>query len=97
MGGPKLYLDTISQLLTYLTFRDTKASVVIFVRNKDISAVLQNVKESTPSHSNYLGYVSEENETWLNYRFHINGDPNREVKLAVLLFHLPVLHEEKLL
>lgn len=96
-GGTKLYIDTISQLLTYLTFRDTKASVVIFVRNKDISAVIQTVKESTSTHSNYLGFVSEENETWLNFHFHINGDPNREVKLAVLLFHLPVIHEEKLL
>ncbi len=93
--GTKQYVETISQLLGYLTFRDTKAAVVIFVRNKEFSSVLQTIKESTPTHPNYLDFVSEEDETWLNYRFHINGDPNREVKLAVLLFHLPVIHDEK--
>ena len=47
------------------------------------------VKEATPTHANYLGFVDEQEESWLNFRFHINGDPNREVKLAVLLFHIP--------
>ena len=87
--GQKHYLDAISQLLRYLTWRDSKAAVVVFVRNKEFSAVLQIVEEVTPSHPNYLGFVNKEDESWFNYRFHINGDPNREVKLAILLFHIP--------
>lgn len=87
--GQKHYLDAITQLLGYLTWRDSKAAVVIFVRNKEFSSVLQIAEEVTPSHSNYLGFVNKEDESWFNYRFHINGDPNREVKLAILLFHIP--------
>jgi hypothetical protein len=87
--GKESYLNTISQLLKYLTWRDSKAAVIMFVNNKDISPVLENIKTVTPTHPNYLGFVDEKSESWFNYRFHINDDKNREVKLAVLLFHIP--------
>ena len=87
--GEKGYLKTISQLLNYLTWRDTKASVIIFVRQKELSSILEKVKEVTSSHENYLGFISKSDENWFNYRFHLNGDKNREVKLAIQLFHLP--------
>lgn len=88
-GGEKKYLETINQLLGYLTWRDTKASVIVFVKQKDISNILTKVEEVTKTHSNYMGFVSKTDENWFNYRFHINGDRNREVKLAVQLYHLP--------
>ncbi len=87
--GKKAYLDTISQLLGYLTWRDSKAAVVIFVKNKELSPILNTVKETTHEHKNYLGFVAEQEEGWYHYRFHINDDKNREVKLSVMLFHLP--------
>lgn len=88
-SGEKGYLKTISQLLNYLTWRDTKASVVMFVRQKDFSSILEKVAISTKEHENYLGFVDKSDENWYNYRFHINGDKNRELKLAVQLYHLP--------
>ncbi|MFT6421460.1 MAG: hypothetical protein ACJA2K_000172 [Thalassolituus sp.] len=87
--GKKGFLETISQLLGYLTWRDSKASVVMFVRNKDFMAVLETAKDSISEHENYLGFVNEQEEGWYSYRFHLNGDKNREVKLAVMLFHIP--------
>jgi hypothetical protein len=87
--GSKAYLETISQLLGYLTWRDSKSAVILFVRNKDFSSVIAQVESHTPTHPNYLGFVRKVDSTWLDFRFHINDDQNREVKLAVLLFHLP--------
>ena len=87
--GQQSFLDAITQLLEYLTWRDSKSAVIIFVRNKDLSSVLQTAEEVTPNHSNYLGFVDKKEDTWFNYRFHINDDPNREVKLGVLFFHIP--------
>lgn len=87
--GQQSYLDAISQLLRYLTWRDSKAAVMMFIKNKDISSVLQTIEQATSQHPNYLGLVSKQDESWLNYRFHLNDDSNREVKLAVLLFHYP--------
>lgn len=87
--GKKVYLNTISQLLSYLTWRDSKSAVVVFVKNKEFSSILETVKEATLEHENCLGFVSEQEEGWFHYRFHINNDKNREVKMSVMLFHLP--------
>lgn len=87
--GQKEYLKAINQLLRYLTFRDSKAAVVFFVRNKNISRIFKIIKEMTPTHSNYLGFIDKRDESWFNYRFHVEGDRNREIRIAVLLFHIP--------
>jgi len=88
-AGQKKYLEKITQLLGYLTWRDSKAAMVLFVKNKDITSVLGAVENETPNHENYLGFVNRPEESWFNYRFHIIGDKNRTVRLAVLLIHIP--------
>lgn len=87
--GEKGFLGTIDQLLNYLTWRDTKTSVIMFVRQKDFTSILDKVENITKTHINYIAFVSKSDENWFNYRFHLNGDKNREVKLAVQLFHIP--------
>lgn len=87
--GQKAFLDTITQLLEYLTWRDSKAAVIVFVPNKDFSSVLQTMKEVITEHPNYLEFRDSIDETWLNYNFHLNDDRNRQVKLAVMLYHIP--------
>jgi hypothetical protein len=88
--GQKYFLGKILQLINNLTWRDSKAAVIVFVRNKDMSSVIAEVQAVSPTHSNYLGFVSKQDDSWFNYRFHLNGDRNREIKLAVLLFHFPI-------
>nr|WP_287018607.1 hypothetical protein [Halomonas sp.] len=87
--GEKSFLSTISQLLGYLTWRDSKAAVIMFVPNKDFSSVVETAKGASLKHSNFLKYVDRKDETWFNYEFHLNGDRNRVVKLAVMLYHTP--------
>jgi hypothetical protein len=87
--GQQKYLETIDQLFGYLTWRDSKAAVILFVRNQEMSSVLHTIEEVSSTHPNYLGLVDKEHETWYNYRFHIQGDRNREVKLAILALHFP--------
>lgn len=92
--GSKGYLAALDQLLSYLTWRNSKAAVVLFVRNKDFSSVLDEVKVATPTHSNFIRLVDQHDEAWINYIFHVNDNPTREVKLAVLLFHIPSMAKE---
>jgi len=87
--GKKAFLDTISQLLSYLTWRDSKAAVIMFVPNKNFTSVLETVKQVIEEHPNYLGFKGSKDETWLNYTFHLNDDHNRQVNLAVMLYHIP--------
>jgi len=88
-GGEKVYFKAIDQLLGYLTWRDCKTSVVVIVRNKDFSAVLETVKEVTKNHSNFVREQPDSDESWYNYIFSLPTDPNKEIKMAVQLFHLP--------
>lgn len=87
--GKKAYLETITQLLSYLTWRDSKAAVIVFVSNKEFSPVLSVIESETKEHPNFLSAVSSPQPGWFQFRFHINGDKNREVQMAVQAFHLP--------
>ncbi|KUK57880.1 MAG: Uncharacterized protein XD81_1353 [Bacteroidetes bacterium 38_7] len=87
--GEKTYLKTIDQLLGYLTWRNSKVAVINFVQNNEFSDVLEKVKISTKTHPNYLKELNSNDEIWFNYKFHLNGDRNRELDLAVISFHLP--------
>ena len=88
-GGEKLYLETIDQILKYLTWRDSKAAIIIFVKNADFSSVIKKVKEVTPTHANFVSYDGQKEDTYLNYKVSLNGDPERRLFLTVLLFHFP--------
>lgn len=88
-GGEKLYLETIDQILKYLTWRDSKASIIIFVKSADFSSIIKKVKEATPTHPNYISFDGEKEETHLSYKVSLTGDPARKIFLTVLLFHFP--------
>lgn len=87
--GEKGYLATIDQLLNYLTWRDSKVAVIIFVKKHEFTGVLKKIKEATPKHSNYISYKGDSDETWFNYLFHLNGDKDRNVHLAVMVYNIP--------
>lgn len=87
--GEKKHIETIDQLLGYLTWRNTKAAIVLFVRNKDISKVLTKVSETTESHPNYIRRSSSKNESWYTDIIHLNDDQDREIYITTLIFHLP--------
>jgi hypothetical protein len=87
--GKESFLKAISQLLGYLTWRDSKAAVIMFVRNKGFTKTLTDAKSFIVEHPNYLDCVGENGETWFNYIFHLNDDRNRKVYLAIMFYHLP--------
>ena len=45
--------------------------------------------ETTQQHPCYLRYIGPEEETWHDFEYHLPGDADRKVRLAVLAFHLP--------
>ena len=55
------------------------------------------MKETISNHPNYLEFTELIDETWLNYKFHLNDDRNRAVKLAVMLYHLPKINSNELI
>lgn len=86
--GAKGFLGTIDQLLGYLTWRDSKTSVIMFVRNKDFTNVIETAKQTIQTHKNFIKFVNQKDESWFNYIFHLNGDTNKEIKVAIMLYHI---------
>jgi len=87
--GPKAFIETIDQLLGYLSWRDTKAAIIIFNRNKDFSAVLQSIREAAEAHSAKKRGPATESESRFRYVFGNPTDPHREIIITVLAFDIP--------
>jgi hypothetical protein len=86
--GSSEFLKAISQLFDrYLTWRDSKVAVMLFVKNKDISNVLSTIKNDISKHEYYLKYKSDRGESSFSYDFHLPSDKNKKVELEVMTFH----------
>ncbi|MDR0567326.1 MAG: hypothetical protein LBG47_09905 [Prevotellaceae bacterium] len=85
--GASEFHKAISQLFGYLTWRDSKAALILFVRNNDFTNVLKTVKTET----NKNQYFSKENgnrgESSFSYVFCLPQDRNKSVYLEIIAFH----------
>jgi len=85
--GEKKFNEAIEQLFGYLTWRDSKTALVIFVDNKDFSSVLETVKKTTNEHPLYKSITGIKEETSFNYIFRFPDDSQKEIMLEIMLFH----------
>jgi hypothetical protein len=87
--GQQQHQETIDQILRYLTWRDSKAAIMYFVKGRQILSPLSHIEMTTGSHPNYVRFANKRDESWFNYLFHLPGDRQRHLRLAVLCFHFP--------
>ena len=87
--GPKTLENAISQALGYLAWRDSHVSIIIFVRRKDFAAVAGRTPAILASHPQHLRSLPEPGAGEWRSRMRQTTDPDREVTLSVLAFHLP--------
>lgn len=87
--GPKGFTETLDQLLGYVTWRDTKAAILLFNKNKNLSQVLEQVEPTLRSHPRFVRFEGKSNETEFKFVIAQPNDPNRHVALTVLVFDIP--------
>lgn len=87
--GPKGLTDTVDQLLSYTSWRDTKTAVLLFNKDRHLSTVLEKLPDVVEHHACYKQSLGVENETVYRYLFHQPNDPNRELFLTILVFDIP--------
>lgn len=87
--GPRMLLETIDQLLSYSSWRDTKVAVIVFNRNKDFTNVLASLNETAKQHPNFKREQGKQSETAFRYIFAHRDDPNRELILTAIAFDVP--------
>ncbi len=87
--GPKHFSETISQLLSYTAWRDTKTAILIFNRETALSTVLGGIDAEVKKHNHFKRVVYWPHESGFRYVLHHTNDPNRELVLTVLVFDVP--------
>lgn len=87
-GGDKRFLATIDQLLSYLTWRDTKAAIVMFNRNAGFTAVVEKMRVLIKDHPRYVSGPVNLDETSDRYIFSLPQDNERKVIISLLAFDL---------
>lgn len=92
-GGPKLLTETINQLLRYVTWRDTKTSIIIFNKGKDLTKVLEQIQEIVKSHQNYKTawiprVASLNKESIFGFKLSNPADKKKELFLTILAFQV---------
>lgn len=88
-SGPKAMHAAIDQILRYLTWRDTKAALVIFSKNANFTNVLHRMEKAIHQHSNFKRRLRKVNDTHTRYLFRQKNDPDRDIYLAVQAFNIP--------
>ncbi len=87
--GKKSLLDKIDQLLSYLSWRDTKTAILVFNRRKNFSEVLIKIPEAVTQHKCFKCELEKKSETISKYIFHQPEDANKEVYLTIMAFNVP--------
>lgn len=88
-SGEKKFSEAINQLLGYLTWRDTKAALIIFNRNKDFTSVLETMRTALENHPHKKRGPTAEGTTRFRCIFGNPNDRNREIIVTTLAFDVP--------
>jgi len=88
VGGKKV-LDSLDQLLDYLTWRDVKTALIIFNKNvAGFSGIQIKTSEILKSHENFISLDPENGGVEWRLRLKSKNDPERYVAVCVFLFNL---------
>lgn len=87
--GQKKLHEAIDQLLGYLTHRDSKTALILYVDQKEFSSVVATVKEEIKNHHQFKKFVNNTYEHSISYEFVLPDDSQKIIQMEVMLFHFP--------
>ncbi|MGO7154607.1 hypothetical protein [Rhizobium leguminosarum] len=88
-GGKKLLVETIDQLLGYLTWRDAKTALVVFNTNKNFTDMITTALDAVTTHPNYKNGPAKETDTRYRYVMKNKNDPRKDVIMTMMLYDIP--------
>ena len=87
--GQRALHAAIDQILGYLTWRDTKAALVLFCKNVRFTDVLAKTAIAVSEHPNFKEVQKKVSDTHVRYLFRQKDDPARDLCLSVQAFSIP--------
>jgi hypothetical protein len=86
--GPKSLTNALDQVLDYVTWRDSKAAVVLFVHRGDMGAISTSIPGVVDSYEFTKRRADVAGGEW-RWTLRHRHDDSREVTVAVMAFNLP--------
>jgi hypothetical protein len=86
--GEKQFIEAVDQLLSYLSWRDTKSAVIIFNKNKNLTSVVEAIKQSMDSYQHKKRGPQIESDTRLRYVMGNPTDHDREIFMTVMVYDI---------
>lgn len=87
--GPDGFAKTIDQIFRYTGWRDTKLAIVMFVREKGLTAILKKARAALEQHPQFVAWKDAASETELRATMYWLGDDERLADLNVFFVHTP--------
>jgi len=87
--GPKKFRETLNQILSYSSWRDTKVAIILFNRTKNFSAVLTAIPPAVEEHPNFKRWMPISGETRFRCVLSHKTDAAREMIVTILAFDVP--------
>ncbi len=81
--GQKKFLDTLNQLFGYQAWRDTKLAVLMFVREQDLTTMMERGRTALQEHPQFVDWQLAQGETELRATVSRRGDERRHADLTV--------------
>ncbi len=91
--GQKVYLATIDQLLGYVTYRDTKTAIFVFVKNIYFTNICEKIKSATEQHENFIKFINDykppKDSSAFRCEFKNKNDEEKHFYITVMAFCIP--------
>ena len=84
--GKKALFEAVDQLLSYLTHRDSKTSLMLFVREKDFSSILDVVRNEIPNHKQFKRPIGNTIQSSISCVFTLPDGPDLEIAMEIMPF-----------
>jgi hypothetical protein len=88
-SGAKSFRAALGQLFSYAAWRDTKLALVIFVRESDLTSIIEKAGKELLGHPQFVAGKDAASETELRATMSWPGDERRLADLAVFFVHTP--------
>ena len=88
-AGVKGFTEAIDQLFGYTSWRDTKLALVVFVREKGLTGIIEKGRQALVAHPQFVSWREAASETELRALVGWPGDDRRHAELNVFLVHTP--------
>lgn len=86
-GEPSMH-EALDQVFRYAAWHDTKTAVLLFIHNRDVSAVIGKALDVIKLRENFVREAPETPTSQYNFVMHAMGDPQQQIRMAFMPFPL---------